>query len=187
MQLKVWRELLIRLSHPFSRSVNVRSKFDQSGLKRLLKSLKFGFLKPADTLQPALYIFTLVNWVLFSMQVITLESGPRVGWQVLQESLAADFKEDITPIEYLTLRVLVYLWFLKSRMGDSAFRFQVPLLWNYLPIWIQKTNTISTFKIRLTTVRPGSDNPESSLSQDAIGPSWWGLPILQCFHVYVKK
>uniref|UniRef100_I3JBY4 Ig-like domain-containing protein n=1 Tax=Oreochromis niloticus TaxID=8128 RepID=I3JBY4_ORENI len=36
-------------------------------------------------------------------------------------------------------------------MGGRAFSFQAPLLWNQLPVWIQETDTISTFKIRLQT------------------------------------
>uniref|UniRef100_A0AAZ1XD75 Ion transport domain-containing protein n=1 Tax=Oreochromis aureus TaxID=47969 RepID=A0AAZ1XD75_OREAU len=60
-------------------------------------------------------------------------------------------------------------------MGGRAFSFQAPLLWNQLPVWIQETDTISTFKIRLQTflllkhiVRAGPGDPESSLSYAAI-------------------
>lgn len=36
-------------------------------------------------------------------------------------------------------------------MGGRGFSFQPPLLWNKLPVWIQLTNTFSTFKIKFTT------------------------------------
>uniref|UniRef100_A0A669CMS1 Reverse transcriptase domain-containing protein n=1 Tax=Oreochromis niloticus TaxID=8128 RepID=A0A669CMS1_ORENI len=50
-----------------------------------------------------------------------------------------------------TAGLLVVPRVFKSRMGGRAFSFQAPLLWNQLPVWIQETDTISTFKIRLQT------------------------------------
>ncbi|XP_054860077.1 uncharacterized protein LOC129347328 [Amphiprion ocellaris] len=39
----------------------------------------------------------------------------------------------------------------KSRMGSRAFSYQVPLLWNQLPVWVREADTLSTFKTRLKT------------------------------------
>uniref|UniRef100_A0A669DXW8 Reverse transcriptase domain-containing protein n=1 Tax=Oreochromis niloticus TaxID=8128 RepID=A0A669DXW8_ORENI len=50
-----------------------------------------------------------------------------------------------------TVGLLVVPRVFKSRMGERAFSFQGPLLWNQLPVWIQETDTLSTFKIRLQT------------------------------------
>ncbi|XP_030580839.1 uncharacterized protein LOC115777144, partial [Archocentrus centrarchus] len=50
-----------------------------------------------------------------------------------------------------TAGLLVVPRILKSRMGGRAFSFQAPLLWNQLPAWIQETDTLSIFKIRLQT------------------------------------
>ena len=36
-----------------------------------------------------------------------------------------------------------------SRMGDRAFSYQAPLLWNHLPVWVQEADTLSTFQSRL--------------------------------------
>ena len=38
-----------------------------------------------------------------------------------------------------------------SRMGDRVFSYQVPLLWNHLPVWDREVDTFSTFKSRLKT------------------------------------
>lgn len=68
-------------------------------------------------------------------------------------------------------------------MGGKAFSLQAPLLWNELPIW--KRDTLSTIKIRVKTflltkpiVGTGAIDPEFSLSDNAIGVGFWGLPMM---------
>ena len=39
----------------------------------------------------------------------------------------------------------------KSRMGARAFRYQAPLLWNQIPVWVRGADTLFTFKSSLKT------------------------------------
>ena len=62
----------------------------------------------------------------------------------------------------------------------GLFSYQAPLLWNQLPVYIQKAHTLSTFKIRLKTflrkliVRDGSGDSETFHSYAAIDLDCWG-------------
>ncbi|PME06503.1 hypothetical protein A8A06_07420 [Escherichia coli] len=78
-------------------------------------------------------------------------------YKVLNNQAPSYLKDLIVP--YFPIRallsqsadLLVVPKVFKSRMGGRAFSYQAPLLWNQLPVCIQETDTLSTFKIRLQT------------------------------------
>lgn len=49
------------------------------------------------------------------------------------------------------LHILSRELYCESRMGGRALSLQAPLLRNQLPVWMQSTDVISTFEIRLQT------------------------------------
>lgn len=87
----------------------------------------------------------------------------------------------IIPTEHFTLshsqRLRGHFWFLayKSRTGGKAFSYQAPLQWNQFPVWIQRTDTLPSFKTDL----------KSFLFDKAYSQSWirgtWIIPYLCCF------
>ncbi|XP_013763333.1 uncharacterized protein LOC102206753 [Pundamilia nyererei] len=85
----------------------------------------------------------------FKILLLTFKTINKLALSYLSELLKPH-----TPARTLRSEVsglLVVPRVFKSRMGGRAFSFQAPLLWNQLPVWIQETDTISTFKIRLQT------------------------------------
>lgn len=49
------------------------------------------------------------------------------------------------------LHILSRELYCESRMGGRALSLQAPLLRNQLPVWMQSTDVVSTFEIRLQT------------------------------------
>lgn len=53
---------------------------------------------------------------------------------------------------FQTVGLIVVSGVCKGKLGGRAFSFKVPLLWSHLTVWIQQTDTLSTFKNRLNPV-----------------------------------
>lgn len=55
------------------------------------------------------------------------------------------------PLRSLNAGLLVVPRVFKCRLGERAFSYQAPLLWNQLPLWVREADTLHTFKVRLKT------------------------------------
>ncbi|XP_034541068.1 uncharacterized protein LOC117814067 [Notolabrus celidotus] len=88
----------------------------------------------------------------------------RINYKILlltfksKHNLAPPYLSEVIVIYYpsRTLRsqhagLLVRPKVSKSSMGGRTFSYQVPLLWNHLPVRVQEVDTLSTFKSRLQT------------------------------------
>lgn len=59
----------------------------------------------------------------------------------------------ITLLEHFPLRLLVYLWLLEYLKVErrQSLQFSGSSWWSQLPVWIQDTENLSAFNIRLKT------------------------------------